>query len=351
MHDIDELRTYALLHARAQGLPAATTERTLAAVVDDGDGPASWTQVWSAEGRRALTARRPLQAAACFNLARFPVVDSPARREALRACIEAVDVWRRGHPAVRRRTLPTDDGAFDYYLRPARRPGRALVVLLGGIVSLKEQWAPLIPAVARLGYAVAVTELPGVGSNRTLYTADAHRQLSRVIDDAGTVQPVSGCLVVGMRFGGHLALRAALRDERIRGVATVGAPLTGFFEPDHRPPVPRITRDVLAVLTGTDADRLPGALAGWGLRPDELARLRIPVRYVASARDEIVPQQDAADLARWAPDVRIRRFDDVHGSPDHVAATRRFLIGFLLGRRRPTLPLRPARAPDRGVAR
>jgi len=333
MHDITELRTYALLHARAQGLPAAITRRALDRAVDDGDSPDSWTPVWSREGRLCSQAGRTLQAAACHNLARFPVVDTPARRAALDDCVEAVGSWRRAHPAIRLRALGAGADRWEYYLRPAARPGRPLVVLIGGIVSLKEQWVPLIPAIARLGYAVAVTEMPGVGRNQARYRDDADLQLSRLLDDADSVLPIDGCLVVGMSFGGHLAVRAAGRDDRIRGIATVGAPLTRFFTADHWPRVPRLTRDVLATLTGCQGDRLGAQLSRWRLDPEQLARVRCPVRYVLSERDEIVPAEDAADLARWAPDVRVRRFDDVHGSPDHVAATRRFIVGFLLSRR------------------
>ena len=76
---------------------------------------------------------------------------------------------------------------------------------------------------------------------------------------------------------------------------------------------------------------LRALLGKFALGPEQLSDLRIPVRYVLSSRDEIIPGADAELLRRHAPgDVRFKTFDDVHGSPAHLAATRRWLLSSLL---------------------
>lgn len=54
------------------------------------------------------------------------------------------------------------------------------------------------------------------------------------------------------------------------------------------------------------------------------------MRYVASSRDEIIPDTDQTLLRRTLDDVRFKTFDDVHGSPAHLGATRRWLFSQLL---------------------
>ena len=334
MHDIDELRQYIVLHARAQRIPERVLRTVLADARDDSAGPRSWTAAWSAQAEHAEAHGKHLLASGCYGLARFPYIDSPARARAHRECIAAFDRWRSTQGGMQRRTVARTDGTFIYYLQPPARAGQPLLLVLGGIVSLKEQWAPLVPLARRLGFGVAVTEMPGVGENTTRYTPDSWRQLPALIDDASQVLDASRCLVAGLSFGGHLAVTAALHDPRIRGIVTVGAPLTAFFTPAQCPSLPELTRTTLVHLTGIPPTDLPGALPQWALRPHDLQRLTVPVRYVASRRDEIVGPADVADLLRWVPDARCRTFDDVHGAPDHVRASRMYLIYSLLGMRR-----------------
>lgn len=351
MFDIDELRRYIVLHARAQRIPDRVLHAALSDARHDGTGPSSWTAAWSTQAARAQARGEHLLASGCYGLARFPYVDGPDRARAHERCLAAFEHWRETQPGMQRRTLARPEGGFTYYLQPPTRPQAPLLLVLGGIVSLKEQWAPLAPLARHLGFGVAVTELAGVGENTARYRTDSWRQLSDLLDDAGQLVDTDRCLLAGLSFGGHLALTAALHDRRIRGTVTVGAPLTRFFSPDRWPHLPAVTRATLTHLTGLDETALRHALPDWAMRPSDLARLTLPVRYVASRRDEIVAAGDVEDLLRWTPDARARSYDDVHGAPRHVTGTRLYLIGCLLTMKRQLRrgqARRPARADTTG---
>ena len=146
-----------------------------------------------------------------------------------------------------RRTVTTADGTFAYYATGvARGVTGPVLVVLGGIISPKEQWAPLMRMSGRLQMPVVVTEMPGVGENRTRYTPASAAELSALLDD---LRAEHGAYVLGMSFGGHLALRCAAVDPRIHGIATVGAPIDGFFS--ARRPGPSVSRWLRSVCSLT----------------------------------------------------------------------------------------------------
>lgn len=219
-----------MLHARAQGLEPERCRDVLGRITTAwGDGPGSWGRVWSEEGEALAGRGRHLDAVRHFALGRFPYVDGEDRARAQRGCVEAFGTWRRTGSArgsVERLELDVPGGRVVCWAAglsaSARRP---LLVVLGGIVSVKEQWAPVLARAGALGLAVVVTEMPGVGENTLPYRSDSPRMLSAVLDAVSGRADTARTSVIALSFGGHLALRCALSDERIRGVATVGAPL------------------------------------------------------------------------------------------------------------------------------
>ncbi|GLF95610.1 alpha/beta fold hydrolase [Streptomyces yaizuensis] len=333
MDHLDELKAFARLHARGQGI----TERQVAAVLpritnDEPGHPASWARVWTAEADRLARAGRPLDACRRYALARFPHHGDTDRARAQANCVRTFDDWRRRR-GIGRLVLDHPDGTVACWTAglDARRR-RPLVVVSGGIVSVKEQWAPLLPKLARLGWAAVATEMPGVGENTLRYGPDSWRLLPFLLDRLAGRARVERTHVLGLSFSGHLALRAAAHDPRIRSVHTVGAPVAGFFsDPRWWPRVPGITVETLRRLTGTaDEDALRRLLQDFPLGPDTLASVRVPVGYVVSSRDEIIPAGDQRLLAAALPRVRFKEFDDVHGSPAHLGPMRGWLIGSLL---------------------
>ncbi|GGL05907.1 alpha/beta hydrolase [Streptomyces flaveus] len=359
-HQLAELKEFALLHARGQGMAPRQAVRILQQITNDTEGdPDSWAATWTRAGRTAASCDRHLDACAHFALARFPHHGDPVRQTAGRLLVSSFDTWRCRRGDIERLELPLADGTMACWATglDALRP-RPLIVVMGGIVSVKEQWAPVLPLLRRLGFAAVVTEFPGVGENTLTYRPDSWRMLPGLLDRLAGQATVSDTSLLALSFSGHLALNAAAEDPRIRRVLTVGAPVGAFFtDADWWPRVPGITADTLCRLTGA-ADRaaLRTALPEYALDTERLRRVRIPVRYVASARDEIIPAGEQRLLGAL-PDLRVKTFDDVHGSPGHLGAMRRWLFSQLLLTRfrgGPAAPAGPAErtpAPTAGVTR
>ena len=335
MNHLEELKEFARLHARGQGMRPAHVADVLETITcDTPDDARSWARVWTAQGDVAARRGDLLDACRHYALARFPHHSDEDRRSAQQRCVSTFDEWRREAAGVQRLEFDHPDGKIACWasgLDEKRR--RPLLLVMGGIVSVKEQWAPLLPKLRRMGFAAVVTELPGVGENTCAYHPESWRLLPHLLDRLSGSAGTDDASLLALSFSGHLALRAATEDHRIRRVLTVGAPVAEFFtDPQWWPRVPRITVDTLRALTGVGGETELRALLGkFALGPEQLSDLRIPVRYVLSSRDEIIPGADAELLRRHAPgDVRFKTFDDVHGSPAHLAATRRWLLSSLL---------------------
>lgn len=333
MDHLGELKAYALLHARNQGMTAKAAARTLARIHNDDEGDeASWARVWSTEGDALAARGRLLDACRCYALARFPYPADAERRRAHQSGVATFDQWRRARRrGIVRLELDHPEGRLACWAAGLDR-GRPLLVLTGGIVSVKEQWAPLLPKLTRLGYAAVVTEMPGVGENPLRYSADSWRLLPWLLDQLKDRARTADTTLLCLSFSGHMALRAAVDDDRIGRVLTVGAPVAHFFtDSDWWDRVPEITVSTLRRLTGaTDTAELRSLLKEFPLDGAQLGGVRAAVRYVASTRDEIIPPQEHTLLRTALPDVRIKEFDDVHGSPDHAGALRRWLVLNLL---------------------
>jgi pimeloyl-ACP methyl ester carboxylesterase len=341
VNDVTELKEYLLLHALVQGMDPKSYQKVADSVRNDAEGdPQSWTARWHADGERHEAAGSLMAACTSYNLARFPYVDGPARRRSLEACVAVFDRWRTAaNTGIEPLTVPAADGEIRCWtsgLRPGSR--RPVVIFMGGQVSIKEQWAPVLPTLTRQGFAAVATEMPGVGENTTTYTRESWRMLSAVLDAVRDRCDADRCFLVCLSFSGHLALLGAAADHRIRGVLTAGAPVSAFFtDPGWRARVPRLTTDSLAHLIGGPTDDL----SGWAIDGPALERVTVPVHYLHSLRDEIVPGAEVTVLRRHLSDLHVRENDDVHGSPQHVLETRLWTARTLI-RMSGGDPLRPA---------
>ncbi|WP_033040485.1 alpha/beta hydrolase [Streptomyces monomycini] len=321
MNDVTELKQYVGAHALSQSLPPEHFHKLLDRVrTDEGGAPGSWAGEWCRAGERLEQEGHLLEAVRHFNMARFPYVDGPARAEALERCVSVFDRWRKETGGIERLDVDTPEGRVGCWTSGLSDTGRKpLLIFMGGIVSIKEQWAPLLGRLSKLGFAGLVTEIPGVGENGLPYHKDSWRLLPRLLDAVQGSADVANTYCITLSFSGHLAMRAALEDDRIRGVMTVGAPVNDFFtDRAWQAQLPRITVDTLAHLTGVASADVGEHLRDWALSDQELRSLPVPLAYAASARDEIIPAGDPGRLRRTVPDLRIVEYDDVHGAPSHL---------------------------------
>jgi esterase FrsA len=330
MNDVAELKRYIELHAKGQGI--RHYQKVLDRIGSDGDGPGSWAYEWSLAAERLEQSGRHLEACRHYAMARFPYADGPARKEAHTRCLGAFDRWRAGHPDIERLNVDMPDGTIPCWTSGLSATGKLPVLLImGGIVSVKEQWAPALAGIRKLGMAGIVAEMPGVGENPLRYKAESWRMLSHILDAVSDRADVTQTYALALSFSGHMALRCAVDDARIRGVITVGAPVSEFFtNRAWQLQVPRITTDTLAHMMGLDTAEIPGAVGDWAITRQQLAALDIPVCYTSSRRDEIIPPGEVGSLRDGVRDIRLVQHDDVHGSPRHVAETQLWSISSLL---------------------
>ncbi|AUG78820.1 alpha/beta hydrolase [Kitasatospora sp. MMS16-BH015] len=336
MYDLDELKGYARLHARGQGVDARRVAEVLDGITNDTPGDEhSWARVWHTAAYALAARGRELEACAHYAMARFPYPSDQPRAEAQQAAVAAFDRWRTAHGGIEplEVAVPGKGKVRAWTAGLDAADPRPLIVVMGGIVSTKEQWAPQLPKFAKQGFAAVVAEFPGVGENGMTYTADSWRLLPALLDALQGRARLTDVSLLTLSFSGHLALRAAATDDRIGRVLTVGAPVSAFFTDDQwwETSVPAITKQTLAHLTGlTDPAALRAELRGWALTEAELDAVQVPVGYVVSTRDEIIPRADGKLLADRLPQARFKEFDDVHGSPDHLGEMRLWLMHALL---------------------
>jgi esterase FrsA len=326
---LTELSDLVRLHARVQGLPGALCREILGRIDHaEGEGPGSWSREWVRAADRMAEASRHLDACRLNNLARFPYPANPAQERAAHRCVAEFDHWRASRGGIDRLELellghrvPVWAAGLD---TGAPRP---LLVLIGGIVSVKEQWAPSLPAARRLGMVAVAAEMPGVGENPLTYDHDSWRMLPDLLDKITEIAPIREVYAVAMSFSGHLALRCAAHDPRLSGLVTVGPPVSAFFE-DRTwwTGVPETTKRTLAHLLGNAVGEVPERLGAFALRPEELSQVRVPVYSVVSTRDEIIPSADTRILSKHLAKFKSIQFDDVHGSPSHVLQTKLWIV-------------------------
>lgn len=327
MDDVDELKELIRLHILTQDVDRKAFRAVLDRIETDGDGPASWVAQWESEGDRQRAAGRLIDAMQCYNFARFPVIDSRARALAHDKCLAAWRSWAAASRAPIERLLVNGDGGqVPIHVSTAAGPDRPWLFVMGGIVSLKEQWYRTLADGRKLGFRVAVADFPGVGENPLVYRASSHRLISAVIDRLHAQGRAAPVYVAGISFAGHLAIQCALEDPRVSGIIASGSPLRQFFtDASWWPRVPGTTRRTLSHLCRKPPGELWPHLAGFAVDEAALRRLTIPICYIASRRDEIVPFAEAALLRAAAPHARVVTFDDVHGAPHHIRSIRKLI--------------------------
>ena len=333
-NDVAELEQYAIVHARGQRIKGYqdVLDRIHS---DDDDAKGSWAGEWGRAGELLEWQGRDLDAARYYAMARFPYVNGAARQEAADRGVAAIDRWRAGSGDIEPLEVLLKDGMVRCWTSGLSPSGRKpLLIVMGGIVTIKEQWAPMLAAVRRLGMAGLVTEMPGIGENTLRYRPESWQMLSGLLDAVADQADVTQTYAMTMSFSGHMAMRCALDDDRIKGIITVGAPVSNFFtNAAWQRQLPRITVDTLAHMIGVSSDRVVGGLGEWALSPEQLDALNVPVFYTASSRDEIIPASDVHLLRQHVRDIRLVTHDDVHGSPRYVAETQLWSAASLLNAR------------------
>lgn len=340
--DLRELRDLVHLHSAAQGLKRQWVDGVLRSInCAYGNDTEAWAPVWIREAKAAQARGDWVLALKLYNLARFPFIGESSRRDAhelcLHACRELTGPCHATSP-VSRIELRVRGYAVPFYLRRSLRACAPLLLVFGGIVSNKEQWLGFLDLADKFGMDVAVAEFPGVGENRLPLDAYSHEMIKGILD-AVQGSLTQECFIIALSFGGTLALRQAAQDPRVRGIATVGAPVRSFFEDaSWWERIPSTTRLTLQYILGVPDADVFAKLAPLAITSRELAEVRVPVHYVQCMHDEIIQSTDANQLAAISGPLQRLQVDDVHGAPHHLGALRLFIVAAVLRTMKPRSP-------------
>jgi esterase FrsA len=202
-----------------------------------------WTRLaepWEQKGAdfgaqgKSHEAREAYQKASMYyGIAKFPVINHPAKRAAYRKCIETyLKAARYFDPPLERVTIPFEGREIVGYLRRPKGVTRPPVVIAtGGIDVYKEErdTSDLLD----VGLAAFSTDMPGNGQSPEWYTADAGQTYSAVINYLEKRDDLDGerLGIVGRSYGGYWAGKMAyVESKRIRAAVEWGGPVHYTFQ-------------------------------------------------------------------------------------------------------------------------
>lgn len=314
---LQELKNFVLLHCKAQQLKTEHVIQALDKITHVGDNEeGSWCSQWFQLAKQQEKDRHWSEATKLFNMARFPFIQNETQKMAHTACVTNFKKSMES-AGVKIETLSLCSGAFKTYATGLDQNWPVLVVC-GGIVSIKEQWQRFLLLSKRLKLCIVITEMPGVGENALRYTSDSWTMFPQIIDSLEGRADTQKCHLMAMSFSGHLALLAAATDSRICGITTVGAPIVDFFRQYSEDTIPMVTRYTLSHLTGLTQGALYLQIPSWQIDIEKTPKLTIPVYYLQSEYDEIIPLSEIASLNKIALNTQVYRLPDVHGSPNNM---------------------------------
>jgi len=168
-----------------------------------------------------------------YGVAKFPVINHPAKQAAYRKCIQTyLKAARYFDPPLERVVIPFHGREIIGYLRLPKGVTRPPVVIAtGGIDVYKEDrdTSDLLDA----GLASFSTDMPGNGESPEWYTPDAGRTYSTIIDYLEKRPDVDASRlgILGRSYGGYWAGKmACVESKRIRAAVEWGGPVHYTFQ-------------------------------------------------------------------------------------------------------------------------
>jgi dienelactone hydrolase len=283
-------------------------------IEETGEWP-NWCAAWSAEGAlhlamgeeaegagRLLTAGEAYRRAALFyHFGQFMFFDDLTQKWA--AADSKAAAYARAapflQPPAQAVSAPFEGGVLKGYLRRPDDTAAPLVILVPGSDSTKEEFASMEAHFLARGLATFSFDGPGQGEGRKDHhlRADWGPVLAAVLEALDGTEARTGRVgVMGMAFGGHLALQAAAAVPEIAAVAS----MNGFFDLgafwDDLPEVYRANMGF--ALGGETMDETAERARAFSLRGAAMPDCAVLV--IHGGRDRIFPVADARKAAEMA---------------------------------------------------
>ncbi|RAS15792.1 alpha/beta fold hydrolase [Paraburkholderia bryophila] len=293
----------------AWGIPRTVIGRVEPRVTDNWrEGPGGWAYEWSQEAAAAAAGKQWQLAAALYGAARFPVICTPLRHDALRQQVRCFMLASIGFPThfERVEVQATDDATTRipiHLYRPKQRGDYPLVCLTGGVDTGKMELHRFALALARYGrFTVAAMDMPGTGETDMPLRADCDSVYRAVLTQIGGRAKKA---IVGISFGGHWAAKLALQGE-VDAAIDWGGPIGAARIDANR--ASRLPNGMTGIIA--NAARLPGMpdIAGterllqmFSLKDQGLLERSdcAPLLAVNGARDPYIPAGDVQVFHRY----------------------------------------------------
>ncbi|MBE5102259.1 alpha/beta fold hydrolase [Priestia aryabhattai] len=315
---LQELKQFVELHIKSQSLNLVKPVEVLERISSPkGKGEGTWAFEWLQAGNEVFE-KNVLEAIQCYNFARFPYVNDETQQEAYEKLISSFDSYL-SITNIKKERLSFNGGTFNVYTS-SLNPKKPLLLVMGGIVSIKEQWFKFLEVGPKLNFSVIVAEFPKVGENSLPFQANSFEIIQNILNYFEDEVDVDHTYYVGMSFGGQLGIQCAVKDSRIKGIVTVGAPLYEFYHLTNKEwnGLPLVTKKTLSHVCELKESELRNSLVDLSIDKNDLNKLDIPITYVFSLKDEIIPAAELEFIKKYIRNLDLVTFEDVHGSPNHM---------------------------------
>jgi dienelactone hydrolase len=285
-------------------------------------------------GRTATAGEAWRRAALCWHWGKFVFVDDLDQQRA--AHDRTVACFRRGaatlSPPAEPVRVPYHGTSLAAYLRvPAGQSKPAVVIMMPGLDSVKEELQATAEYMLGRGLAIIAVDGPGQGETEyELPIEPAYEKVATAVADylegRDDVDPgrIGG---FGVSLGGYYAARAAAYEPRIKAAVSLAGPFQWSLDWDILPPQTRATfQRRSGATTEAEAREKLSALT----LEHAAARITRPLLVAAGGRDRLVPTYHAERLAREAPGAELFLIPDgSHGLTNHAFESRSTMADWL----------------------
>lgn len=220
---------------------------------------ASWHGEWLALAQTAESEGRHLHAAYGYRMAEFFLnQDRPEKaaryEDFIRCFYQAIgtDGFERFRVPYEGTSLPA--------MRLQAEHEKAVVVVHGGYDSFIEEFLLSVTDLPGLGYTIILFEGPGQGQalkNGLTFTHEWEKPVGAILDFFG----LNHVTLLGISWGGYLAVRAAAFEPRIKRVIAYDVCFDGLEVMTR--PIPPPLQQIIRVLVKANAQQLGNGLIGW----------------------------------------------------------------------------------------
>jgi len=231
-----------------------------------------WRSVWKQLGEKAESENRFLHSAYYYRLAEFFLKDCPEKQEMYNKSIGNFHKIIIADKNVRLEYAPYNGANMKTLVFTAENPKGALVVF-GGYDSFIEEFYLAVKEFSKFGYNIYLFE--GAGQGETLkrgltFEPRWEKCVKAVLD----YFHINNVCVIGISWGGYLALRAAAFEKRITKVVAYDVLYDGF---DCMTNVfPSAAKPVIRLLFMLKAKRIINALIQKAMKKNLIADWAVP---------------------------------------------------------------------------